>query len=386
MPAHARQQESITASTGPPELVERSPGVSFAMTEAEYQNLASQLANFPAFVPMTKKPNGATANTRFGVNFTFGGKNRTWALEGSDTTGYTLYADVNANGDLSDDAPLKMKLMDGKYATYFETVVQTADESYPVRMKLVVDRVVPPGKTEGELALLIYGATRRYGEITVGGQALKFCVTGSQGLYYQRYEGIQIDLNGDGVLDPKIEAYLNSEKYFNFGDLTYEFSVDRLGRSLTLTPHEKRAARVILLPGYFAPDFSFVDLKGQPRKLSDEKGKIVLIDFWGAWCGPCVAAVPDLIAAYQRYHARGFEIVSIDTGDPPEKLRAFLTEKKITWTQTTETDPGPLATLYRVTGRPSYFLIDRDGKFAVAAPNGARFDLAAELAKLFAPR
>ena len=110
----------------------------------------------------------------------------------------------------------------------------------------------------------------------------------------------------------------------------------------------------------------------------------MLIDFWGTWCGPCVASVPALIAAYEKYRARGFEILSIDTGDTREKLQAFLVEKKISWTQTMEDEPGLIASLFRITGRPSYFLIDRDGKIAMAAPNGAKFDLGAELAKLFA--
>jgi len=384
-PAREFQVAPITAVTGPPELIEGGgAGVSFAMLEADYQKLAVQLANMPAFVPMTKKPNGASSGIRFGINFTFGRKNRTWALEGSDASGYTLYADLNANGDLSDDAPIKMELMNGKYSTYFETVVKSGDESYPVRMKLVVDHISSPGKTEKELALLTYGATRRYGEITVSGKAMKFSVSGSQGIYNQSYQSIQIDLNGDGVLDPKVEAYLNSEKFINIGELTYEFSVDRVGRSLTLTPlREKRPERVVLLPGYSAPDFSYVDLDGTRRKLSDLKGKVALIDFWGTWCGPCVAAVPELVAAYNRYRPRGFEILGVDTGDTREKLQAFLAGRKISWTQTIEGDQGAIASLFRVTGQPSYFLIDRDGKIAVAAPNGAKFDLAAELAKLF---
>jgi thiol-disulfide isomerase/thioredoxin len=387
-PAWAFQVTAITAVTGPPELIEKEgAGVSLAMLEADYQKLADQLVNMPAFVRMTKKPNGASTGIRFGINFTYGGKNRTWALDGSDAAGYTLYADLNANGDLSDDAPMKMELKDGKYTTYFETIVKAGEESYPVRAKLVVDYIVPSGKAEKELALLRYGGTRRSGEINVGGKAMKFSLSGSQGLYNQRYEGIRIDLNSDGVLDPKTEGYLNSEKFVNIGELTYEFSVDRFGRSLTLTPlNEKRPARVVLLSGYSAPDFSFVDLDGNKKNLSDLKGKVVLIDFWGTWCAPCVAAVPELRATYNRYRSRGFFILSVDTGDTPEKVRAFLAEKKISWAQTIENENGPIASLFRITGRPSYFLIDREGKIAVAAPNGAKFDLAAELAKLFAEK
>lgn len=381
---HAFQTTPITAAAGPPALIETGgAGTFIALTEAEYQKLAAQMTQMPAFVGMKKKPDGLSAGARYGVNFTFGGKNRTWALDGDDTNGYTLYADINANGDLSDDPPMKMTRVEGRYSTYFETAVTAGDQSYPVRMKLVVDRVVPSGKTEKELALLTYGSTRRTGEITVGGKPIKFSLGGSQGIYSQPYQGIEIDINGDGALDPQAEGYLNSEKFINIGDVTYEFSVDRYGRSLTLTPQaEKKPGRVVLLPGYPAPDFAFADLAGTKRKVSDFKGKVLLIDFWGTWCGPCVASVPKMLEAYDKYHARGFEILGVDASDKRAKLDAFLAERKITWMQTMEEDDGPIATLYRVTGWPSYFLIGKDGRIVAAAPNGGELDLNAELAKL----
>jgi len=254
-------------------------------------------------------------------------------------------------------------------------------------MKLVVDRLAAPGKTDKELALLTYSSTRRNGEVVVAGKPHKFTITGSGGIYNQGYQGMEIDLNGDGRLDPKIEGYLNSEKFFNIGDVTYEFAVDRFGRSLTLTPlREKKPARVVLEPGYPAPEIAFVDLQGTRRTLSDLKGKVVLVDFWGTWCGPCVASVPELLSAYEKYHARGFEIIGVNTGDTKDKLQAFLADRKISWTQTMEGDDGPIATAFRVIGFPSYFLIDRNGKFAAVAPNGDKIDLPAELAKLFAEK
>ena len=384
LPVVSQQAAPITAPAGPPQLIETGgAAATLAMTEAEYLELASKIAKMPGFVAMAKKPAAAGPNARFGVNFTYGAKNRTWALDGNDETGYVLYADLNANGDLNDDAPMRMELKDGKFATYFETTASTDGESYPVRMKLVVGRLVPPGKTDKELALLRYDNTQRLGEITVAGKPIKFSLAGSLGIYSQAYQGIRIDLNGDGALDDKTEGYLNSEKVLNIGEVSYEFSVDRFGRSLTLRPLlERRPDRVILQPGYVAPDFSFVDLAGAKRQLSDLRGRVVLIDFWGTWCAPCVAALPKLQAAYEKYNADGLEILGVDSGDSRVKLEAFLAERKITWPQTMEADKGPIATLYRVTGWPTYFLLDRDGKIVVAG--GTELDLPAELAKLFA--
>ena len=385
---HAFQGAPIVASAGAPSLIETGgTGTFIALTEAEYQKLAAELTKMPAFVGITKKPAGLSADVRYGVNFTFAGKNRSWALDGTDATGYTLYADINANGDLTDDPPMKMSRVDGRYSAFFETTVKAGDQSYPVRLKLVVDRVAPPGKTEKELALLTYGTTVRAGTITVGGKPVKFSLSGSQGIYSQPYQGIEIDTNGDGVLDPKIEGYLNSEQFVNIGDVTYQFTVDRYGRTLTLTPQaKKQPGRAVLLPGYPAPDFAFADLGGTKRKLSDFKGKVLLLDFWGTWCGPCVASIPKTLEAYAKYHARGFEVLGIDAGDKRDKLDAFLAEKKIPWMQTMEDDDGPIATLYRVEGWPSYFLIGPDGRIVAAVPNGGEIDLNAELAKLLPAR
>lgn len=101
----AFQARPITAPTGKAELIETGAGASFAMTEADYQKLVKQLAHMPAFVPMTKKPEGLGPHARFGVNFVFEGRNRTWVLDGDNANGYIFYADLNGNGDLSDDPP-----------------------------------------------------------------------------------------------------------------------------------------------------------------------------------------------------------------------------------------------------------------------------------------
>jgi thiol-disulfide isomerase/thioredoxin len=145
---------------------------------------------------------------------------------------------------------------------------------------------------------------------------------------------------------------------------------------------EKRPPRAILLAGYPAPEFDFVDLQGVSRRLMDYRGKVVLLDFWGTWCGPCVASVPGLVAVYEKYHAKGFEIIGIAAEDKREDLLAFTAEKRMNWPQTIESDNGPLATLYRITGFPSYFLIGADGRIVVAAPGGEKIDIAGELAKL----
>jgi len=388
----ASQGKAVTAQTGEAELIETGgTGTNFAMTEEDYSALMKQLAGSPVFVPMTKKPKDLSLQARFGVNFVLGGLNRAWILDGDDVHGYVLYADINANGDLGDDPPHRFNVINGRYSLRLQLTAKSKDgeETYPVTMMIVIDRVAPPGKADKQLALLMYGRTRRHGQFFLesGDKPLPFVITGSSGTYGGPYDWIYFDMDRDGTFDPDLEGYQISERYVNIGDVTYEFAVDPYGRSAALTPlAEKKPARAILLAGYLAPEFSFIDLQGANRRLSDYRGKIVLLDFWGTWCGPCVASVPGLVAAYERYHARGFEIIGIAAGDDREKLLAFTTERRMSWPQVTESDNGPIASLYRITGWPSYFLIGADGRLLVAAPGGEKIDIPGELAKLFPER
>ena len=231
-------------------------------------------------------------------------------------------------------------------------------------------------------------ATRRFGQLAAGGSAKPVTVriSGRDGVYNQPYFSMAFDFDGDGTFDPEIERYLLSEKFVNVGEATYEFVVDRAGDTVSFRPVTPRKPnRLILKTGHPAPDFPFVDLTGAKRRLSDYRGKVVLLDFWGIWCAGCVAAVPQLVTLYERYHSRGFDIIGIEANDSRETVAAFLAAKHMPWTQTLEKDKGSIGALYRIEGWPSAFLIGPDGKF-LAANYLAEVDLAVELAKVFPRR
>ena len=382
------QPKPIVAMTGAPRLLDSgSAGVLAPMTEAEYQEYAPRLAkSMPAFVVMKKKPEKLSPQARFGINFSFGGRNRTWIWDGDEKQGYVFYGDINANGDLSDDAPFKFETKDGTSSLLLQltTKAEGSDVTYPVVMKMVVAEIELPGKTKPELCLKNYEDTVREGAIQVGNRSLLFSLTGSSGIYNERYNRLMFDLDGNGKLDPKTEQYRVWEQFVNVGDTSYEFTVDRYGQKLTLTPlAEKLPPRAILMAGHPAPEFNFTDLNGQPRKLADYRGKLLLLNFWGTWCGPCVAAAPKLVETYDKFHARGFEILGVTIHDPAEDVRKFTAEKKMTWTQTREDDDkGPLHRQYRIMSWPTYLLIDKDGTILKSAADTRNMDLAAELEKL----
>lgn len=366
--AQTNQNIPLTAKTELPVLVERG-GISFAMTESEYRTLAARLAKYSQFVPITRKPGKLSAAAGFGFNLVVNHKNISWILDGSETRGYTLYADINGDGDLTNDSPLKFKKTDGKYSYTFHKVltetIGNRKQKYPFYLKIEVSEDTPRGKTEKQVVLKTSDATFRRGMLNINGRQMAFGLSGSQGIYNTEYNNLYFDLNGDGRLDTESkyseEAYKIPEKYINIGETTYEFSVDRYGDSLTLKPlAEKLPARAELTVGNPAPEFALKDLDGKMHRLSDFRGKVVLLDFWGTWCAPCVAEAPNLAAAYKKLKEKGFEIISLDKGDTIEDLRKFIAEKQMNWTHA-QTDEA-LSQLFRIGGYPTYFLLDKEGK------------------------
>jgi peroxiredoxin len=356
-----RQATPIVATAGPPVLNEDGPAATwFLMNERDYTTFVEQRGHENAnFVPIRRKPANLSPRAHYGLNLIVGGRNLCWIADGSLEDGFTLYADWNANGDLSDDAPLTMKKVNGKYTVHVDT---------PIAVTLVLDMVEPPAGPPAKLAMKRYDRSTRSGTLAMpDGRTVAFRLLGSAGAYAEDYNTVSFDLDGDGAFDAQTEVFRVSEGHVNIGGTSYGFSVEPTGRTLTLTPlAEHLPPRVVLTAGAIAPDFTFTDLDGKTHKLSDYRGKVVLLDFWGTWCAPCVAEAPRLVAAYDKFHDRGFEIIGLNTLDTPDKVRAFIGEHRFSWVQTIESDKGPLQTLYRINGWPSYLLLDRDGRIVRA--------------------
>ncbi len=110
-----------------------------------------------------------------------------------------------------------------------------------------------------------------------------------------------------------------------------------------------------------APDFTLQTLDGRELTLSRLKGKVVLLDFWATWCGPCRESIPHLIQLYKSYRHSGFEVVgmNVDRGDI-EAVRRFIKAMDIPYPVVAA--PEDVARNYRVTGIPVTFLIDKEGR------------------------
>lgn len=102
------------------------------------------------------------------------------------------------------------------------------------------------------------------------------------------------------------------------------------------------------------------DMNGADYKLSQLKGKVVLVNFWASWCAPCLQEIPEFIKVREEYHDKGFEIIGISTDDTPEQLRDFASKYKTNYpllqvTGEAEDAYGP------VFGLPTSIIVARDG-------------------------
>jgi thiol-disulfide isomerase/thioredoxin len=130
---------------------------------------------------------------------------------------------------------------------------------------------------------------------------------------------------------------------------------------------QQEAAKKIqrgLVEGAKFPDFEEKDLDGKPLSISGFKGKVVLIDFWATWCGPCVAELPNVIKAYEKHHDKGFEIIGVSLDQDEQKLKSYTKDKNMTWQQYFDGKGwgNKLAQKYGIQSIPATFLLDGEGK------------------------
>lgn len=148
------------------------------------------------------------------------------------------------------------------------------------------------------------------------------------------------------------------------------------------------AAIVLLIPsceppavegkkvGNLSPDIAGTDVDNKPIRLSDYKGKVVLVNFWGTWCPPCRRQIPhEIDMVTNRYRSRPFALLGI-ANDPPEVLQSFLKQTPLPWANIVDgRSPGFITQQWDVSAFPSAVLIDHKGIILASWLNGMNPDV-----------
>jgi peroxiredoxin len=125
--------------------------------------------------------------------------------------------------------------------------------------------------------------------------------------------------------------------------------------------------------GERANEISLPDQKGNNVNLSSLQGKVVLIDFWASWCGPCRRSEPDLKKIYEKYQTKGFEIYGISVDEDKFAWKNAIKQDKINWLHVND-DKGEVAGKWNVMYIPNTYLLDKTGKVVAVNPSHEQLD------------
>lgn len=134
------------------------------------------------------------------------------------------------------------------------------------------------------------------------------------------------------------------------------------GGSIRAPEQTTRPRATSVTVGSEAPDFRLGTLKGPRVALSELRGKVVLLDFWGTWCAPCRAAVPELKKLAKEMAAEPFVLVSISDERNPRKLEEFTAAHGMDWPQAWDDEQRVTRATYKVSSFPTYILVGADGR------------------------
>lgn len=127
-----------------------------------------------------------------------------------------------------------------------------------------------------------------------------------------------------------------------------------------------------------APDFSLTTFDGKPFKLSEQRGKIVVLNFWASWCYPaCYEEAPVLEMAWRAFRKRDVMVVGVDIQDTEEAAKAFIDQFKLTFPNARDTT-GKVSIDYGIYGVPETFIIDRQGRIIFKQAGAVRWETLAE--------
>jgi thiol-disulfide isomerase/thioredoxin len=132
-------------------------------------------------------------------------------------------------------------------------------------------------------------------------------------------------------------------------------------------------------------DLNFTDSKGKEQSIKNYAGKVVLVDFWATWCGPCRAALPEVKEVYSKYRGKGFEIIGISFDNDKDALNKFIAEEGMSWPQYVDElgRENKIGSKYEIGSIPTMWLVDKKGNLRDLSGGQS---LAAKVEKLLAEK
>lgn len=307
-----------------------------------------------------KMPAGLTA-PKYG-KLDFGGKSFAFVLDEPPSGSAKLIVDSNGNSDLTDDPPASWSGRTQNGLTMFSGTAHVTLNGHKASVNMYRFDPKDPSRPQLKSTMLYYADFGFTGTATIGGKSFPIAFAGE----VDKSIFIWIDRNADGRSQSRAET-LSIGKPFNLGNGSYVLSIQN--GSIGVAKSSTEVAEIPLPPdlrvGKLALAFSATTMNGGEVKFPESyKGKVVLLDFWATWCGPCIAELPNVTKAFETFHSKGFEILSIslDDKDMTDKVNAFTREHKMPWPQIYEGKGWEcsLVQKYGVEGIPFVLLVDGD--------------------------
>lgn len=367
--AAAGSTHGPSTTTGAIELGERFVTARLHTSVDAYRADIVRLARREDFVAVHTWPAEPGDNPRYGTA-AVAGRIRTYVVDRAAHGGWTLRCDDDADGDLAEESTQAMISADGRLRGDCFARRPDAPQAPPVPWAVEIET-----GADGlpEAIARLYIETRRSALVRVGEYERAFAVVGSGGRFEPPYARYGFDLDGDGDVrleDPWSGESLSLDEPFVAPDgLAFDVILDGWGDRLELRARsDKPASRPRI--GAPAPDFDYRDLDGRDGRLSDHRGRVVLVYFWGTWCAPCRPLTLELVATHRRLGERGLTLLGVNRGDDAATVRAYAAETGASWPQTLQEDGGAILALYRIDHYPTLLLIGRDGTLLAADLSG----------------
>jgi peroxiredoxin len=193
-----------------------------------------------------------------------------------------------------------------------------------------------------------------------------------------------IESMGDSFASLAAVGLLNPQNDFPFLDALVTKLNENYPETIAILQLKQQLDEMrALAVGQMAPDIVLPDPSGKTTKLSDLRGKYVLIDFWAAWCKPCRQENPNVVRLFNQYNSKGFEVFGVSLDRSREDWVKAIADDQLNWTQVSDLQyfNSAAAVLYQIQAIPATYLVDPDGKIIAKDLRGP--SLEAKLAELF---